>query len=655
MHHTIKSHRFPMLSGLMPSLMFGLMLSLILSLMSSPCFALSTSDFNAMVKKAEQQRIAVAQMMESGTVFILTEGDGDGFGMGTGFVIAENYILTNAHVVDGFKRYYVAGKGFAPIKATLIKVAYDGVNGVDDFALLKFNQPKTMPILSFNLSVNRTDKVSAWGYPYLVTQFDKNMDHILEGQYVNLPPVVYTEGVVSSFVEANGGQTIVHSANIAAGNSGGPLINTQGHVLGVNTWTGSIEGDDAFINCAQPAYAAVRFLRSCGIEPIIADSGDAPILALQESGPVQSLHADTGADTGADSGGVSSAQEASGESSGGGYIPVYLRDKNNPNANDRGNFPSSAAAAQLTGDAKVLYQDALDGDADAQAYIGVSYYMGDEAPELEAEGVKWLIRSAEQNCAAGMSNLGFIYLTNDNFKNVDQGLDLVRRAAEMDQEHASAYAFFLLRGIALGIPYDGAEGFTYAQMAANNGDPTGMALLAYALAYGDGESVPFDEAKALKLALAAAEAGEPFGHAVAALLYCASDSLPEDFDASVKHAKIAAEAEDSMGMGLLALHYILETYTDISPKEAAQYAEASAMACDEVGQFAMGFFAMDGTLGEPNLPLAWAYFTMSSNALFSYAHELVTEVEAALSPQELQQAKSYVHAWHDQWGLVWSE
>ncbi|MFI3271043.1 MAG: trypsin-like peptidase domain-containing protein [Pseudomonadota bacterium] len=647
MHFTIQKYRFPIPHVLMLSLILSLTTSLMLCLMSSPCFALSTSDFNAMVKKAEQQRIAVAQMMESGTVFIITEGDGDGIGMGTGFIIAENYVLTNAHVVDGFKRYYVAGKGFAPIKATLIKVAYDGVNGVDDFALLKFNQPKTLPILSFNLSVNRTDKVSAWGYPFLVTQFDKNMDHILEGQYVNLPPVVYTEGVVSSFVEANGGQTIVHSASIAAGNSGGPLINTQGHVLGVNTWTGSIEGDDAFINCAQPAYAAVRFVRSCGIEPIIADSGDAPLLALQEDGPMQSLHTDKGAN---------GAASGAGESSSGGYIPVYLRDKGGLDANSGGgNFPSSAAAAQLTGDAKALYQDALDGDADAQAYVGVSYYMGDEAPELEAEGVTWLMRSAEQNCAAGMSNLGFIYLTNDNFKNVDQGLDLVRRAAAMDHEHASAYAFFLLRGLALGIPYDGPEGYKYAQIAADNGDPMGMALLAYALSYGDGESVPFDEAKALELALAAADAGEPFGHAVAALLLCASDGLEDDFAASLEHAKIAAEAEDSLGMGLVAFHYILETYTDISAKEAAAYAEAAAMQCDEVGQFAMGFFAMDGTLGEPNLPLAWAYFVMSSGGLFTYAHDLLAEVEAELSPQELKQAKSYVHAWHEQWGLEWSE
>jgi serine protease Do len=146
-------------------------------------------------------------------------------GLGSGFIISEDgYILTNDHVAGNATKISVTLTSGETIEAKLI-----GSDPVSDVALLKIDK-SGLPYVKFGNSDNSIigEWVIALGNPFGLFE-------------INDKPTV-TVGVISALnmkVTADQNRSykdmIQTDASINAGNSGGPLINADGEVIGMNT------------------------------------------------------------------------------------------------------------------------------------------------------------------------------------------------------------------------------------------------------------------------------------------------------------------------------------------------------------------------------------------------------------------------------------
>ena len=176
--------------------------------------------------------------------------------LGTGFVVSKDgYILTNAHVVNDngqtAKSVTVAFKGEGS-DTTKVDATVLGVDNTSDVALLKVDTGKTGSLTV--LPLGDSDKLQV-GEQVVAIGNPLGYDFTL------------TTGVVSALdrelqspngsVIANGIQT---DAAINSGNSGGPLIDSTGHVIGINEQIASQSGGNQGLGFAVPINTAVRVM-----------------------------------------------------------------------------------------------------------------------------------------------------------------------------------------------------------------------------------------------------------------------------------------------------------------------------------------------------------------------------------------------------------
>lgn len=165
---------------------------------------------------------------------------GPGQGMGSGFIIsAEGHILTNAHVVDGASEVTVTLSDEREFTAKVV-----GADRRTDVALLKIDATGLPAARLGDPAGTRVgDWVAALGAPFGFTQ-------------------TLTAGIVSAKSRALPNEAYVPfiqtDAALNPGNSGGPLLNTQGEVIGISSQIYSPNGGYAGLSFAIPIDVAVK-------------------------------------------------------------------------------------------------------------------------------------------------------------------------------------------------------------------------------------------------------------------------------------------------------------------------------------------------------------------------------------------------------------
>ncbi|MCS6854067.1 MAG: serine protease, partial [Elioraea sp.] len=179
----------------------------------------------------------------------------------TGFIVAEGRVLTNEHVTEGCSRIVGVLPG-----GRRVELAIAARDASRDLALLS-GPPDLGPALAFRSTPpRRGDEVVTYGFP-------------LVGILGTSPSL--TTGEVSALSGLRGDPNmLITSAPVQSGNSGGPLLDRGGHVVGVVVAklaalrVAERTGGDLpqNVNFAIQGPVAVEFLRRHGVVPRLAVS-----------------------------------------------------------------------------------------------------------------------------------------------------------------------------------------------------------------------------------------------------------------------------------------------------------------------------------------------------------------------------------------------
>lgn len=227
----------------------------------------------------------LVDLIDQTTVLVVNS---EGSSTGSGFFVAPDLVMTNFHVVEGATSLVaVTGASLGQVhQAKIVARAGPFDSTGKDYALLKLEGVNNafLTLRAASQALTLTHVVAA-GFPGDVMDTDANFQRLLSGEAGAVPPVFVTEGVIGSEQDSGGGvQLILHSAPISYGNSGGPLLDNCGNVLGINTLVRT--GPMRSLNIALAAQGVVDFLAANGVTVVAEDRGCAPAVIAPPSAAI---------------------------------------------------------------------------------------------------------------------------------------------------------------------------------------------------------------------------------------------------------------------------------------------------------------------------------------------------------------------------------
>ena len=162
-----------------------------------------------------------------------------GVALGSGFIIsADGYVVTNNHVIQNAQDIKVILNDQTQLSATLV-----GRDEKTDLALLKVKAPKALPTLSWGDS----DRARVWD-PVMAIGNPFGLGGTVTAGIISARARDIQAGPYDDFIQTD--------AAINQGNSGGPLLNQDGQVVGINSAIFSPSGGSVGIGFSIPANMA---------------------------------------------------------------------------------------------------------------------------------------------------------------------------------------------------------------------------------------------------------------------------------------------------------------------------------------------------------------------------------------------------------------
>lgn len=163
--------------------------------------------------------------------------------LGSGVIVsAEGHVLTNAHVIEGMQQIAVQLTDGRTVPAQLI-----GADKQTDIAVLRISAPRIAALpLGDSEGVRVGQMVFAIGNPFGLQES-------------------VSQGIISAkgrAISDNGVEFLQTDAAVNQGNSGGPLVNLRGEIIGINSAIYSETGGWLGISFAIPANTARRAMES---------------------------------------------------------------------------------------------------------------------------------------------------------------------------------------------------------------------------------------------------------------------------------------------------------------------------------------------------------------------------------------------------------
>ena len=214
---------------------------------------------------------ALVDLLSHAVVLVLTENSS-----ASGFFIAPNYVVTNRHAVEGAKdgQVGITSKTLGRLHiGRVVATTPLGPKGAADYAIVRLDDVQSVAVLPLSLSHDALTPIVSAGYPGLTIVNDAGFRRLVDGDASAAPELVLSRGEVQAVQQSpSGTEVLVHSGDVMQGSSGGPIVDTCGRAIGMNTYIAVDEQQSGRVSYALSARSLADFVHQQGVPLTVQES-----------------------------------------------------------------------------------------------------------------------------------------------------------------------------------------------------------------------------------------------------------------------------------------------------------------------------------------------------------------------------------------------